>query len=397
MKRVAIFGAGAIVLASLAVLVAWATSPDPGFNPATFEAEPLVASVAGLDEATTLAQFAHKDGTVRTILVLGFTDETVTGIDLVALGGTVSDNPFAALASATDLPRSKKEAQALPQVNIPIDQLLATGSSGARHIGTGTNFPEHAQEASSGSVFQFPKFGSATPARTTVKHRPGILLDYEVELCMRFDRDIASLEDFDAATKGVFLCGDFTNRNALVELADADNLDSGSGFSDAKSGPDFFPTGPFLVIPKDREAFIRKVRMTTSLNGEARQDARGSEMTLSFRELVAKALDDMSQPRFLFNGGREFLAEPAHIGREMTIMSGTAEGVIFTSPTRADIIEAFVDYTFAGGPAASQGFMDIAKARFIANENATGHFLQPKDTVRHSSSSLGTIEVTVIE
>lgn len=67
----------------------------------------------------------------------------------------------------------------------------------------GTNFPEHAEEASSGSVFQFPKFGARSPARTTVKREDGILLDYEVELCGRFDRDITALDDFDAATKGV--------------------------------------------------------------------------------------------------------------------------------------------------------------------------------------------------
>ena len=92
--------------------------------------------------------------------------------------------------------------------------------------------------------------------------------------------------DFDTAVKGLFLCGDFTNRNALVELVDPDNLDSGHGFSDSKSGPDFFPTGPFIVVPKDLASFVSNLRMTTSVNQQARQDARGGEMTLDFRQLA---------------------------------------------------------------------------------------------------------------
>lgn len=222
------------------------------------------------------------------------------------------------------------------------------------------------------------------------------MLDYEVELCLRFDRDIASLEDFEAATKGVFLCGDFTNRNSLVELADPDNLDSGSGFSDAKSGVGHFPTGPFLVIPKDWESFVDDVRMTTSLNLEPCQDARGGEMTLNLRDLVEKALADMSEPRFLFQDNYNLLAPNSEIETNMALMSGTSEGVIFTTPTRGDVIASLVAYVGAGGPLSRAGLMETAKATFIDGELASGHFLQPGDRVRHSSSVLGSIEVDIV-
>lgn len=377
MRRSASYAGGAILLVVVAALIAWATTPDPKFNPASFEEEPLVASVAPLSEAVTLSQFANKDGVVQTMLVLTFTPDSVTGIDLEAFGATASADPFKALAGASGLPSSAAQTRGLPTLTVPIERLLATGSPGARHIGTGTNFPEHAEAANSGSVFQFPKFGAATSARTTVRREAGVLLDYEVELCLHFDRDIRSLDDFDAAMKAFFLCGDFTNRNALIELADPDNLDSGSGFSDAKSGPDFFPTGPFLVIPRDWRAFVAKTRMTTSLNEEPRQDAREGEMTLDFRALAERALGDMSNRRFLYKDEREFLAEGSVITKDMTVMSGTSEGVIFTSPTRGDLIEAVATYVAAGGPFSSRGFIDIAKTRFIANEWASGHFLQP--------------------
>lgn len=397
MKRIAKYGLGGVCFVAVLLALAWATSPDPKFNPASFEDTPLVEAVAPLDQATTLAQFMGEDGAVRTILVTGFDDDTVTGVDLAVFNSNGSADPLAALASVNATPLSLEETAELPVTQVGFERLLPAGSAGSRHIGSGTNFPEHAEEANSASVFQFPKFGSASPARTTVRHQAGILLDYEVELCVRFDRDIASIEDFAAATKGVFLCGDFTNRNAIVELVDPGNLDSGSGFSDAKSGPDFFPTGPFLVIPNDLDAFVADLRMTTSLNGEPRQDARGGEMTLSFRQLVEKSLGDMTERRFLYQDDKEFLAENATINADKSLMSGTAEGVIFTSPTRADYIEMIGAYLLAGGPFADSSMDDIAKATFIENELASGHFLQPGDQVRHGSSYLGNIEVRVTQ
>ncbi|OAO00047.1 hypothetical protein A8B75_19110 [Sphingomonadales bacterium EhC05] len=386
---------GVLGLVIVILVIAWATSPDPKFNPASFEDKQLVDSVAPLKQAKTLAQFVGEDGSVRTLLVTGFRSDTVTGVDLTEFGGDGGANPFAALASVSNLPSTLEEVAEFPSSEVTFDRLLPSGSSGNRHIGSGTNFPEHAEESNSESVFGFPKFGLATPARTTVRRPEGILLDYEVEFCVRFDRDIASLEDFDVAVKGVFLCGDFTNRNAIVELADPDNLDSGSGFSDAKSGPGFFPTGPFLVIPNNLNAFVSDLRMTTTLNGEPRQDARGGEMTLNFRQLVEKSLNDMSERRFVYRDGREFLAEGKTISADMSLMSGTAEGVIFTGPTRADYIEMIATYVAAGGPLSGSSVDDIGKATFIQNELASGHFLQPDDRVRHGSSYLGNIEVLV--
>lgn len=387
----------ALAAVTLGVFVAWITSPDPKYNPASFEDQPLNQGLASMDEAITLAQFEDRAGRVRTMIVTGFEGETVLGLDLEQLGAPSVTDPFRALAEA-DLARLQLgEAAGLATISVKIADLLPTGTRGDRHIGTGTNFPEHAEEANSKSVFQFPKFGPASPARTQVRAEPGILLDYEVELCVRFDRDLQRRTDFDAAVKGFFLCGDFTNRNALVNLADPEDLDSGHGFSDAKSGPDFFPTGPFLVIPKDWQSFISSVRMTTAVNGSPRQDARGSEMTLDFRALAVKAFGEMQQPRFLYRDRYVDLMPDATIPLSATLMSGTSEGTIFTPPTRGDIIEAMVAYLVQGGPLSGESFLDVARRTFIANELASKHYLQPGDTVRHGSSHLGDIIVKVVE
>lgn len=389
-----------LLVALVAVLVAgtviaWATSPDPKGNPASFEDAPLDPRLAPLDEALTLASYESETDAIATLLVTGFDGETVTGVDLSGFWAERTGNPLLDLASVDREAITQAAIEALPQMTMGIEYLLPSAPGGVAHIGTGTNFPEHAEEANSGSVFQFPKFGPATPARTSIRAREGILLDYEVELCMRFDRDIASLDDFDAAVKGVFLCGDFTNRNALVQMADPDNLDSGFGFSDAKSGTGHYPSGPFIVVPRDWKSFVANLRMTTSVNGDPRQDARGGEMTLDFRSLAEKALGDMAKPRFSYAGEFHPLAPEGRITQDMTLMSGTSEGVIFTPPSRADMIEGIVAYILRGGPLARAGLVNTVKREFIANELESGHFLKPGDTVVHGSNHLGDIIVEV--
>ncbi len=389
--------AAALAVPATGIFAAWATAPDPRFNTASFEDAPLAQRVAPLDEAITLAQFRGSDGQPRTLLVLARDGEQVTGIDLAALSARETADPFKALADANLALLQAASGPALARMTLPIDALLPSAPAGAQHIGTGTNFPEHAREANSGGVFQFPKFGHATSTRTEVRARPGILLDYEVEICVRFDRPVRSLADFDAAVKAFFLCGDFTNRNALIEHADPDNLDSGRGFSDAKSGPDFFPTGPFLVVPRDWNAFVANIRMTTSVNSQPRQDARGREMTLDFRALAEKALSDMEAPRFLYAGGYTKLMRDRAIPADATLMSGTSEGTIFTPPTHADFIEAGLAYLLQGGAFPRRSALDIARQTFIANELAGEHYLQPGDIVRHGSSDLGDIIVKVTD
>ena len=248
----------------------------------------------------TLAQTVVANGSVRTLLVTNFDADSVSAIDLKSVGGAESTNPFEVFASFTEQELAGLVNDESLSQSFAFSALVSVAGNADRHLAIGTNFPEHAEEAQSDSVFNFPKFGVATPARTSVDWIEGGLLDYEVELCLRFDRPIQSLEDFDAASKGFFLCGDFTERATLLRLIDTDNLDSGTGFSDGKSGPGFFPSGALLVIPHDWQSFITNERMTTAMNGEPRQDARGGEMIYDFRALTSKVLSDMDKPRFLF-------------------------------------------------------------------------------------------------
>ncbi|MEM9572969.1 MAG: fumarylacetoacetate hydrolase family protein [Pseudomonadota bacterium] len=375
--------------------LAWLTSPDPKFNPASFEDAPFDQALVDPAEAITLAQYLDPNGETVTIMVVDYDGETVHGIDLADLGAPRSSDPFIALAAIDGTDIQAAISQQLETRQVEVSDLLPSGPTGDEHLGIGTNFPEHAEEAQSESVFNFPKFGTATPARTSVVAPEGGLLDYEVELCMRFDRSISSIEDFDAAVKGVFLCADFTDRIKLLKLADPDDLDSGYGFSDAKSGVGFFPTGPFLVVPNDWLSFIAETRMMTHLNGEPRQDARGEEMILDFRALTEKVLGDMDRARFSYQDAFYKLAPNARIEQDMTLMSGTSEGVIFTTPQRHDYIEIVIGYVLKGGPFSGKDLMDFAVEAFIQSESASGHFLQPGDVVTYRASGLGDIRVEI--
>jgi 2-keto-4-pentenoate hydratase/2-oxohepta-3-ene-1,7-dioic acid hydratase in catechol pathway len=390
------FGILALIAIALGFGLFAECGDDPRGNIASFEDQPLQAGLADPSEALTVAMVDDPGTGPKAVLVVAMRGETLVGVDLSELGATAGLGPFAALASLERQVLLASFTDSALHRDYAFADLLPAGGTASINVATGTNFPEHAEEASSTGVFNFPKFGPATPARTTVVHQAGSLLDYEVELCVRFDRDIKTLEDFDAAMKGFFLCGDFTDRAALIRLIDPDNLDSGRGFSDGKSGPDFYPSGPFLVIPNDWRSFIASERMTTEINGVMRQDARGGEMTLDFRELAARALAEPRTRRFLYRGEYHDLMPQGYFTAGMSLMSGTSEGVIFTPPTACDIRAGIGEYLFGGHLLEGQAPMPVLIDTFIAREIASGHFLQPGDELRYNSSRLGNITVEVV-
>ena len=120
-------------------------------------------------------------------------------------------------------------------------------------------------------------------------------------------------------------------------------------------------------------------------------------MTLDFRALAEKAIGDMAAPRFLYRSSYWKLMPSSAIPTTATLMSGTAEGTIFTPPTRGDVIEAVAAYTRQGGPVSDQSPLDVVRRTFIANEIAGGHYLQPENIVRHGSNYLGDIVVKVVD
>ena len=79
----------------------------------------------------------------------------------------------------------------------------------------------------------------------------------------------------------------------------------------------------------------------------------------------------------------------------MILMSGTSEGVIFTTPTRADFINALFTYIRNGAMFEEASLYDTAIESFLGSEYKSGHFMQPGDQIEFNSSSLGNIVVDV--
>jgi 2-keto-4-pentenoate hydratase/2-oxohepta-3-ene-1,7-dioic acid hydratase in catechol pathway len=360
------------------------------------EAQPLQPGLAPHSVGLTFAQTLGKDGLVATLLVAAYDGDAIEAIDLTALGAKPNLDVFDASAMVGETQLLAALAEGRNRARYRMADLLPSGALFDRHLATGTNFPAHASETGSQSVFNFPKFGKPTPARSSLVVHAGTLLDYEVEICVRFDRDIRTVEDFETARKGFFLCGDFTDRALLVRLVDPDNIASGRGFSDSKSGPGYFPTGPFLVIPRDWREFVRNERIVTRVNGEVRQDARGQGMILDFEALVAKAITDGGGGRYTYRGKSVPLIKNGIIPRGAAVMSGTSEGVIFMPPMREDIVGGIIDHILLGRFLSGKPLFFSIGNRFIRNELKAGRYLKINDRLEHASSTMGGLTVELI-
>jgi 2-keto-4-pentenoate hydratase/2-oxohepta-3-ene-1,7-dioic acid hydratase in catechol pathway len=390
---------------TVAVVIAtsiWLMLPeDPKrTNPFNGEAQPLSTGILSPRMGLTLSlERRTPNGPPHVLLVTELQGDQILAVDLTAVGLTTKTDFFDVLTDVgietlVDVAQADAD-DPFPVVQRSFGDLLPAAGMAARHMASGTNFTEHQEETGSASVFNFPKFGVATPPVTTVSTDADELLDYEVEICTRFDRNIERIEDFDAAQKGFFLCGDFSNRSVLTRLIDPDNYDSGTGFSDAKSGLDRFPSGGLFVIPLDWESFVKNERLVTQIDDEIRQDARAGEMILSFRSLVEKALADTQSTRFLYDDKQWPLIENDMIARDQVLMSGTPEGVIFVPPTMKQIVRGAMLYIVKGTFLTGQSGYGAVIEGFLDEERASLRFLQPGQLVTHNSSNMGIISVVV--
>ena len=380
----------------------WLMQPeDPKrTNPFAGEAQQLSTGILSPREGLTFAlEQRTPESPLHVLLITKLQGDQISAVDLTAAGLTTKTDFFDVLKDVgieklVDVAQANANDQ-FRVVQRNFSDLLPAAGKAARHVASGTNFPEHQEETGSEAVFNFPKFGVATPPVTTVSTDTDELLDYEVEICTRFDRNIKRIEDFDAAQKGFFLCGDFSNRSVLTRLIDPDNYDSGTGFSDAKSGPNRFPSGGLFVIPFDWEGFVKNERLVTQINDEIRQDTRAGEMILSFRSLLEKALADTESTRFLYDDKQWHLIENGMFARDQVLMSGTAEGVIFMPPTAKQIVRGAMLYIVKGTFLTGQSPYDAVIKSFLDEERTSLRFLQPGHQVTHNSSNMGIISVLV--
>jgi len=360
------------------------------------EKDPIAPGLAPVSIGLTFAQTLNAKAYVTTLLVAAYDGQTVEAVDLAQLGAPLGVDVFEASAFVGQERLRSALLETGLRSRYDIKDMLPSGAIASRHVATGTNFADHASETGGLKVFNFPKFGNPSPPLSTLVVNEGTLMDYEVEISVRFDRDIRTMADFEAARKGFFLCGDFTDRATLVRLVDRANIASGKGFSDAKSGPDFFPTGPFLVIPHDWREFVSSERIVTRVNGHVKQDARGQQMILDFEAIVEKALTNGGGGSYIYKGKPVPLLEKNTIERGSAVMSGTCAGVLFMPLLPEDKSGGMFDHITRLRFLRGEALVDSVVRRFIKNETKAKRYLQVGDQVEHLASTLGMLKVTLI-
>jgi 2-keto-4-pentenoate hydratase/2-oxohepta-3-ene-1,7-dioic acid hydratase in catechol pathway len=349
---------------------------------------PAQPALAPIQTAHTFAQL-HRGEKIATLLVVGLSTDSIRAIDLSAINEHYSPDAFDVVSSYSAVELDGFASRTERIESYPVDQLIGVGPRGVAHIAAGTNYPEHGKETGMDEgAFLFPKLSPAGSPRAQVATAPGVLLDYEVEVCARFDREVRSLADFDAARKGLFLCGDFSDRATLFRNINLGNPYSGDGFADAKSGSDRFPTGPFLVVPRDWKQFLQSLTIRTYVDDSLRQNANAGDMIKDLRGIVEEALAEAGTRTWSYRNGRIVMLKRTAIGTDSAILTGTAEGVVFQEPSP----ELVKEITAAKDRAQQLAIID----RYIAEEGAKRIYLQPGGRVRHESNYLGWIDAKVV-
>jgi 2-keto-4-pentenoate hydratase/2-oxohepta-3-ene-1,7-dioic acid hydratase in catechol pathway len=358
----------------------------PAVAAAPRNAVPQVA-LAPLDTAHTFAQVSQNDR-LHTLFVLKISGTDVVAINLSELSGLHGPDALDVIKhfDATKLDSMAREPGRTQRYALA--DLAGVGPRGLDQIAAGTNYPAHGEEVGMADAFLFPKKSPAIGPRSALSVAPGTMMDYEVEICARFDRELRSDADFDAARKAFFLCGDYSDRASLIRNLNLKNVFSGDGFADAKSGFDRFPVGPLLVIPRDWKAFLKEVEIETHVDGKRRQHAYARDMIKDLRVIVQETLAESGTRTWSYQGGRIPMVSRAAIGTDSAILTGTGDGVVFNKPDAATMKSVMTAKDRSGQLAAID--------RYIAGEVDKRIYLQPGNTVIYTGKYLGSIHTTVV-
>jgi 2-keto-4-pentenoate hydratase/2-oxohepta-3-ene-1,7-dioic acid hydratase in catechol pathway len=365
---------------------------EPAFDEAVEPSELGSVAISDPEVALTFARIGP-DGARRVIAVTRYQAGSVEGVDLSAsLGRRVSDPVRIFLEVGYEPLRSAvSQSPAGARVSVAAEELVIPLDLRDHHVAVGTNFPEHAGEASvEQGPFLFAKLVSPTGPYSPVS-AGNALLDYEVELAW------VSLEPLSEGASPEFmalvLCNDYTDREALLRHIDVDDVASGRGFTTGKSFPGFLPTGNLLVIPRDHRAFARKLELRLFVNHRLRQRSMAGEMIWDIDEILSQTWARRSL-RFEHRG-REvpLLPEPGAVPERTLILSGTPHGTVFQGITTGQKLSGVLGWLLGGW---AESIPDHAISAYTEDARAAGIYLQPGDRVAVHVDYLGVIrnEVT---
>lgn len=356
------------------------------------------ASIADIEQALTLTQI-HQNGVLQTILVVSEGEGFFKGHNLSKAFDLVPEDSLDLIRLVGE-EKVRSTITTLVPTRFLKKDIVVSPAIRQEHVAVGANYVAHGKEAGIETVFLFPKYAEPTGTHSKVGAPLGSLLDYEVELCARFDRDIASIQQFKESVKGIFLCGDFTDRAVLIRSIDVTSVESGLGFTDAKSGLGRFPVGPYTVVPRDWSGFLETVEMTLTVNGELRQQAMGAGMIKKLNHIVEDILFESGRPVSRYNwqykGKPISLVSKGVIKKGQSLLTGTPEGVAFRPPSASFIVTHIGKWLFTFA-FLEESIKSYVINRYIEEHSAAKSHLQPGDKVVLTATSLGEVSLTVTE
>lgn len=283
-----------------------------------------------------------------------------------------------------------------PSKQYKLSDLITSPSIGMSHVAAGTNYAKHGAEAGIDVAFLFPKFSHPSATRSNIPTSDKTLLDYEVELCARFSKAIKNMSDFKTALKGFFLCGDITDRAKLLRNIDVDDVASGRGFTDSKSGDDYFPVSKFLVVPiANWQSVVDEINLKLTVNGKVKQYSNASNMILKLNDIVQQSLARGDQLTWSYNQKPITLLQ-GQISTNQAILTGTPDGVIFNKISTFDKIwDGFfwaVTFSFL-----NQSATEYVIESYIKRAVESKTYLQAGDEITMSATYLDDINLSIIK
>ncbi len=322
-----------------------------------------------------LAVSAYEEGIVSGVVLTGAPDDPITAFQALGFDG---------------LDALMSEAGA--RIETSASALLMPVALGDRHIAAGTNFPEHAEEATvEDGPFLFTKAVQPT-GRGTLAYSDEWLLDYEVELCF------VGFEVIDLNSPpehvGLFLCNDFTDRAALLRHLDPFDPASGKGFTTGKSAPGFLPIGDLFVIPRERKSFVPDIELTLFVDGIERQRAFQKQAVWDFEEMLVQ-IDQRRGMVWDYRGEPVMLPlEEGTIPLRTALLGGTPSGTIFQGEIGFSVyIRAAFSWLFGGW---DRSVVDWVIETIIADARASNTFLKPGNVVVLQADKLGIVHTEIV-
>ena len=386
MRILSLLGLGLLlVVAVMALIGSQPQAVRVPLRPAPLAPLQATIAIAPLDQALTFARLGE-GAAAKTFVVSRYQDGVVTGVDLSPLMKSGEDaiaaynrlgyEPIAAFVTAAKANVSHEAAS----LAVPVDLR-------AVHAAAATNYPEHADEAKvKDGPLIFAKIAQPTSARAEIPSSKG-LLDYEVELCLV---TLSALPASGGFKGGLILCNDVTDRAALLRGADINDVASGKGFTDGKSGIGFLPVGDLFIVPRDLKAFIEPLELRLSVNGEERQRSRVTKWIWDLDRLLLETAK-RAGVRWSWREGTAQLpvSREGVLPDRTLVLAGTPAGTVFKGPGLATIVRGGFDWL------AGFGRGDMIKTvieRTITDDTASGGYLQQGDVVTIQADKLGTLE-----